>query len=58
MKKVRERDRRLKYERIGEKVDLILVGVSDASFKTYDKAVGGVFLFLASSTMSRSVPIY
>ena len=40
LKKVKEQDSRLKYERIGEKEDLILVGVTDTFFKTDDKAVG------------------
>ena len=55
---MREWDSRLKYERIGDKEDLIIVGVSDASFKTDDKSVGGVFLFLANLTLTRVAPIY
>ena len=58
LKKVRERDSKLKYERIGEREDLIVVGIGDASFKTEEKAVGGVFLFLADSEMTRAAPIY
>ena len=46
LKKVRGRDSKLKFERIGEREDLIIVGIGDTSFKTDDKAVGGVFLFL------------
>ena len=36
LKKVREHDSKLKYKRIGEKEDLIVVGVGDASLKMDD----------------------
>ena len=36
----------------------MILGIGDTSFNTDDKAVGGVFLFLANSTMSRASPIY
>ena len=56
LKKVRERDSKLKYEKIGEKEDLIVVGIGDTSFKTEEKSVG-VFLFIANSNMTRATPI-
>ena len=49
LKKVRERESCIKYEQIGDKDDLIIVGVGDTSFKQDDKAIGGIFLFLANS---------
>ena len=48
----------MKYERIENTEDLMIVGISDASFKTDDKPVGGVFLFRANSAMNRASPIY
>ena len=57
-KKVREQESKLKNERIGEKEDLMIVGIGDTSFKTDDKAVGGVFLFLTNSAMERASPTY
>ena len=45
LKKVSERDSGLTYK-IEEREDLIAVGIGDTSFKTEEKAVGGVFLFL------------
>ena len=48
MKKLRERGSKLKFSRIGDKDDLMIVGFGDASFKTEEKAVGGVFLFLTN----------
>ena len=58
MKKVRERESKIKYTRVGDKEDLVVVGIGDASFKSDDKAVGGVSLFLANSKLTRASPIY
>ena len=58
LKKVREWRSKFKYKRIGSKEDLMIVGIGDATFKTDDKAVGGVFLFLTNSAMDRASPIY
>ena len=48
----------MKFSRIGPKEDLIIIGIGDASFKSEEKAVGGILLFLSNSTMTRVVPIY
>ena len=56
--KVRECKSRVKYEHIGDKDDLMIVGIGDASLKTGDKAIGGVILFLTNSSMTRASPIY
>ena len=48
----------MKFSRIEPKEDLIIVGIGDASFKLDDKAIGGVMLFLANSSMTRATPIY
>ena len=53
-----ECESKLKYEHIGEKEDLMIVGIGDASLKTGDKAVGGVMLFLTNSLMTRASQIY
>ena len=58
LKKVREWKSKIKYEHIGEKEDLMVVGIGDASLKTGKKAVGGVILFLTNSSMTRASPIY
>ena len=57
LKKVRERSSKLKFRKMGVRDDLIVVGIGDASFKSEDKAVGGVFLFLANSEMMKVAPI-
>ena len=48
----------MKLSRIGDKDDQMIVGFGDTSFKTEEKAVGGVFLFLKNLEMTRAVPIY
>ena len=44
--------------RIGLKDDLVTLGIGDTSFKSEEKAVGGVLLFLSNSSMTKVVPIY
>ena len=34
------------------------MGIGDASFKSDDKAIGGVMLFLSNSKMTKASPIY
>ena len=46
----------MKFSRIGSKEDFI--GVRCTSFKTDDKAVGGVMLFLTNSSMTKASPLY
>ena len=58
MKKVKERDSKIKLSKISDKDDLVIVGIGDASFKSEEKAVGGVLLFLAYIKMTRALPIY
>ena len=58
LKRVRERESFIKYEYIDGKDHLIIVRIGDASYKQDDKAIGGVFLFLANSSMTRVAPIF
>ena len=55
--KAKDRSSKVKFSRIGPKDDLLVVAIGDASFKVDDKAVGGVLLFLANSSMTRASPI-
>ena len=55
---VREGESKVKYEHVGEKEYLVILGIGDASLKSGDKAVGGVMLFLTNSTMTRASPVY
>ena len=58
LKKVKEKSSKMKFLRIGPKDDLIILGIGDASFKSDDKAVGRVLLFLYNISMTRATPIY
>ena len=58
LKKVRERESCIRYRYIGGKEYLIIVGVGDASYKQDDKAIGGIFLFLANWSMTHAAPIF
>ena len=49
---------KIKYRYIGNKEDLVIIGLGDASYKQDDKAVGGVILLLANSSLTRASPIY
>ena len=44
--------------RIGKKEDLQIVGIGDASFKTDEKAVGGVILLLVNQDFTKTSQIY
>ena len=48
----------MKFSRIAQKDDLMIVVIGEASFKLDDKAVGGVLLFLTNESMTRAAPIY
>ena len=58
LKKAKERSLKMKFSMIAPKDDLIIVGIGDTSFKSDDKAVSGVLLFLSNSSMTRAAPIY
>ena len=48
----------MKFSKIGTKEDMMIVGIGDASFKSDDKAVGEVLLFLTNTSMTRAALIY
>ena len=37
---------------------LVIVGIGDTSYKQDDKAIGGVLIFLANSSLTGALPIY
>ena len=58
LKKAKEQSSKLKFSRIGPKEDLMIVRIGDASFKSYDKAIGVVMLFTTNSSMTKASPLY
>ena len=58
LKKVQEKHIRICFSKIAKKENLRIIGISDASFKSDDKLIGGVFLFLADDAMKTASPLY
>ena len=58
LKKVREKHSRICFSRIAKKENSRIIGISDTSFKSDDKLIGGVFLFLADEAMRTASPLY
>ena len=58
LKHVHSKDSKIKYGHLGSKDNLVIIGLSDASYKQDDKAVGGVILLLANSSFTKASPIY
>ena len=58
LKKVSSKDTKMFYERFRMKEELQIVGIGDCSFKTDEKAVGGVVLLLVTQDFTRVSPIY
>ena len=50
--------RKIKFFKITSRNDHIIIGIGDTSFKSEEKAVGGVLLFLANSSMMKASSIY
>ena len=58
LKHVHNKESKIKYGRLGDKEDLVVIGLGDASFKQDDMAVGGVILLRAKSSLTKVLPIY
>ena len=58
IKQVHSRESKIKYAHIGNREDLVVIGLGDASYKQDDKAIGGVILLLANSSFTKVLPIY
>ena len=58
LKKVEMTESGISFGYVGKKEDFRLIGIGDASFKTSEKAVGGIVLLLASRDLKRAFPIH
>ena len=54
---MKKEENKIVYKEIGEKEDLQLVGIVDASYKTEGKSVGGIMIMLTNKEMTRASPI-
>merc|ERR1712243_219724 len=58
IKQVHSKESKIKYAHIGNREDLVVIGLGDTSYKHDDKAIGGVILLLANSLFPRPSPTY
>ena len=58
LKHVHGKESKIKYGYLGDKEDLVIIRLGDASYKQDDKAIGDVILLLANSSLTRASPIY
>ena len=54
LKRVHKKESKIKYGHLGDKDDLVIIGLGDASYKQDDKAIGGVILLLANSSFTKA----
>ena len=58
LKKVEYKESGIIYGHVGQKEELMILGIDDASFKMDEKAVGGIILFFVNKEMTRTSPIH
>ena len=58
LKKVREKESKVMFSKIGEKGDLCVMGVSDASYHHDDRSVAGEMIVLGNIRSGKATPIY
>ncbi len=58
MKKVREKESRVLFTKIGEKNELNVMGVSDASYHQDDRSVARDLIMLGNQKTGKAAPIY
>ena len=58
LKHVHKKESKIKYGHLGDKDDLVLNGLREASYKQDGKEIGGVILLLANSSFTKASPIY
>ena len=58
LKKVQEKESKVMFKKIGEKEDLCITGVTDASYKNDDRSVAGEITMLGNEKNMDVSPIY
>ena len=58
LKRVREKESRVKFVRVGQKEDLLIVGVSDASYHNDERSVAGEVIMLGNRKTEKVSPLY
>ena len=57
VEKVKDEENKVIYGKLGEREELQVVGIVDASFKPDEKAVGGMIIVLANKDMTKASPL-
>ena len=57
MEKIKKEENRVVYGRIGDKENLQIIGIVDASYKSDEKSIGGMMIVLADEKMTRASPL-
>merc|ERR1711942_418147 len=57
VEKVKKEENKVVYTKVGEKENLQIIGIVDASYKTDDKAIGGMMMMIANKEMTKASPV-
>merc|ERR1712112_234725 len=57
VEKVKKENNKVVYTKVGEKEDLQIIGIVDASYKTDDKAIGGMMMMIANKELKKASPV-
>merc|ERR1712240_381469 len=57
VKKVKEEENKVVYGKLGEREELQVVGIVDASFKPAEKAIAGMIIVLTNKDMTKASPL-
>ena len=58
IKRVKSKESKVSFSSVGPKEDLVVYGLSDASFKADDKSIGGSIIMLGNTSNNSAVPLY
>ena len=55
--KIKKEENKVVYGRVGDKENMQVIGMVDASYKSDEKSIGGMLIVLANENMTRASPI-
>ena len=59
LKRVREKESKIEFSRVGDREDVCVLGVSDASYsQTEDKSIAGEIIMLGNEKTTKAVPLF
>ena len=57
VEKVKKEENKIIYRKIGDRENLQVVGIVDASYKPDDKSIGGMIIVLTNENMTKASPL-